>query len=26
LITPKMLPLDYSRQITREWTRFRTGY
>jgi putrescine transport system substrate-binding protein len=26
LVTPKMLPLDYSRQITREWTRFRTGY
>jgi putrescine transport system substrate-binding protein len=26
LVTPKMLPLDYSRQLTREWTRFRTGY
>jgi putrescine transport system substrate-binding protein len=26
LITPRVLPLDYSRLITREWTRFRTGY
>ncbi len=26
LVTAKMLPLDYSRLITREWTRFRTGY
>jgi putrescine transport system substrate-binding protein len=25
LVTTKMLPLDYSRLITREWTRFRTG-
>ena len=26
LVTAKMLPLDYSRLLTREWTRFRTGY
>jgi putrescine transport system substrate-binding protein len=26
LVTPNMLPLDYSRHLTREWTRFRTGY
>lgn len=26
LITGQMLPLEYSRLITREWTRFRTGY
>ena len=26
LITTKALPVDYSRLITREWTRFRTGY
>ena len=26
LITAKALPADYSRLITREWTRFRTGY
>ena len=26
LVTAKMLPLDYSRVLTREWTRFRTGY
>jgi putrescine transport system substrate-binding protein len=26
LVTAKVLPLDYSRLITREWTRFRTGY
>lgn len=26
LITAKALPPDYSRLITREWTRFRTGY
>jgi putrescine transport system substrate-binding protein len=25
LISPKTLPLDYSRLLTREWTRFRTG-
>ena len=25
LISPKTVPLDYSRLITREWTRFRTG-
>jgi putrescine transport system substrate-binding protein len=26
LITAKAVPADYSRLITREWTRFRTGY
>jgi putrescine transport system substrate-binding protein len=26
LITPTAVPLEYSRLITREWTRFRTGY
>jgi putrescine transport system substrate-binding protein len=26
LITAEALPSDYSRLITREWTRFRTGY
>jgi putrescine transport system substrate-binding protein len=26
LLTPRVLPLDYSRLMTREWTRFRTGY
>jgi putrescine transport system substrate-binding protein len=26
LITPRAVPLEYSRLITREWTRFRTGY
>jgi len=26
LITPAAVPLEYSRLITREWTRFRTGY
>jgi putrescine transport system substrate-binding protein len=25
LVTPRAVPLDYSRLITREWTRFRTG-
>ena len=25
LISPKAMPLDYSRLVTREWTRFRTG-
>ncbi len=25
LISPRTVPLDYSRLITREWTRFRTG-
>jgi putrescine transport system substrate-binding protein len=25
LISPKTVPLDYSRLLTREWTRFRTG-
>jgi putrescine transport system substrate-binding protein len=25
LISPNMRPLEYSRLITREWTRFRTG-
>jgi putrescine transport system substrate-binding protein len=25
LISPKAAPLEYSRLITREWTRFRTG-
>ena len=25
LISPKAVPLDYSRLVTREWTRFRTG-
>jgi putrescine transport system substrate-binding protein len=25
LIVPKAMPLDYSRLVTREWTRFRTG-
>ena len=25
LISPKAVPLEYSRLITREWTRFRTG-
>jgi putrescine transport system substrate-binding protein len=25
LISPKTVPLEYSRLITREWTRFRTG-
>jgi putrescine transport system substrate-binding protein len=25
LVTPTAVPLDYSRLITREWTRFRTG-
>lgn len=26
LMTSRAVPLDYSRLITREWTRFRTGY
>jgi putrescine transport system substrate-binding protein len=26
LISPRTVTLDYSRLITREWTRFRTGY
>ena len=26
LITAKAVPADYSRLITREWTRFRTDY
>ena len=26
LITARAVPADYSRLITREWTRFRTGY
>jgi hypothetical protein len=26
LITPAAVPVEYSRLITREWTRFRTGY
>jgi putrescine transport system substrate-binding protein len=26
LVTPKALPLEYSRLLGREWTRFRTGY
>jgi putrescine transport system substrate-binding protein len=26
LVTAKAVPADYSRLITREWTRFRTGY
>jgi putrescine transport system substrate-binding protein len=26
LVTPKALPLEYSRLMGREWTRFRTGY
>ena len=26
LVTPTAVPLEYSRLITREWTRFRTGY
>ncbi len=26
LISPKAVPLEYSRLLTREWTRFRTGY
>ena len=26
LISPRAVPLEYSRLITREWTRFRTGY
>jgi putrescine transport system substrate-binding protein len=25
LISPKTVPLEYSRIVTREWTRFRTG-
>jgi putrescine transport system substrate-binding protein len=25
LISPKLVPLEYSRLVTREWTRFRTG-
>jgi putrescine transport system substrate-binding protein len=25
LISPKTVPLDYSRLVTREWTRFRAG-
>jgi putrescine transport system substrate-binding protein len=25
LISPKTVPLEYSRLVTREWTRFRTG-
>jgi putrescine transport system substrate-binding protein len=25
LISPKAVPLEYSRLVTREWTRFRTG-
>ncbi len=25
LVSPKTVPLDYSRLVTREWTRFRTG-
>jgi putrescine transport system substrate-binding protein len=26
LHTNKAVPLEYSRLVTREWTRFRTGY
>jgi putrescine transport system substrate-binding protein len=26
LVTAKAVPVEYSRLITREWTRFRTGY
>jgi putrescine transport system substrate-binding protein len=26
LTTSRAVPLEYSRMITREWTRFRTGY
>ena len=26
LVSPGAVPLEYSRLITREWTRFRTGY
>ncbi len=26
LITPRAVPLEYSRVLSREWTRFRTGY
>jgi putrescine transport system substrate-binding protein len=26
LISPHSKPMEYSRQMTREWTRFRTGY
>jgi putrescine transport system substrate-binding protein len=26
LVTPTAVPQEYSRLITREWTRFRTGY
>jgi putrescine transport system substrate-binding protein len=26
LVTPTAVPLEYSRLVTREWTRFRTGY
>jgi hypothetical protein len=26
LITSTAVPLEYSRLVTREWTRFRTGY
>jgi putrescine transport system substrate-binding protein len=26
LIPPHSKPMEYSRQMTREWTRFRTGY
>jgi putrescine transport system substrate-binding protein len=26
LITPKAVPLEYTRELGREWTRFRTGY
>ena len=25
LMSPKTVPLEYSRLVTREWTRFRTG-
>ncbi|MGO9990953.1 MAG: polyamine ABC transporter substrate-binding protein [Steroidobacteraceae bacterium] len=25
MISPKTVPLEYSRLVTREWTRFRTG-
>jgi putrescine transport system substrate-binding protein len=26
LTSPRAVPADYSRLVTREWTRFRTGY
>lgn len=26
LITPRAVPLEYLRTLSREWTRFRTGY